>query len=213
MAGPSHAMKIGSFRSLIYTVTAMTEVRETLHVRCRREVTHEQLCAMLLEGSHGEVPQALLLTVKVPWTGIELSKEVNVEYTVPAGPSHVDDPVGVRWTPTPGGIYPSFAGELRVLPGAHAYSSVLELVGHYTPPLGVLGMGFDAAVGHKVAEATMKYLLEGLASGIVAREYVSEWQEASTELREEVELQRHVQVIRGVCIVERPMLPPPVSEA
>lgn len=166
---------------------------------------------MLLEGSRGEVPQALLLAVKVPWTGIELSKEVNVEYTVPAGLLRDDDPVGVRWKPTPGGIYPSFHGELHVLPGAHSYSSVLELVGHYTPPLGVLGMGFDAAVGHKVAEATMKYLLEGLASGIVARERTNEWQETASELSRGAELQRHVRVINVTCVVERAMLPPPLS--
>ena len=184
----------------------MTEVRETLHVRCEREIARQQLCAMLLEGSHEEATQALLLTVKVPWTGIELSKEVNVEYTVPTGPSHIDDPIGVRWTPGTGGVYPSFDGELRVLPGAHSYSSVLELVGHYAPPLGVLGMGFDAAVGHRIAEATIKYLLEGLVSGIVAREHATSWEEtlAASHTSE-------ARVIKGTCIIERPMLPPPVS--
>ena len=111
----------------------------------------------------------------------------------------------------PGRDLPLFDGELRVLLGAHSYSSVLELVGHYTPPLGVLGMGFDAAIGHKVAEATMKYLLEGLASGIVARERTNEWQETASELNKGAELQRHVRVIKATCVVERAMLPPPLS--
>lgn len=184
----------------------MAEVRETLHVRCPRDDAYEELRTMLLESSHWGLPQALLLTVKVPWTGIELSKEVHVEYTVPAGSSH--DIIGVRWTPAPGGIYPSFDGELRVLPGNHAYSSVLELVGHYTPPLGILGKGFDAAVGHKVAEATMKYLLDGLASGILASEHTHQSREFATELRTNAEQKDHVRVIRGTCIIERPMLPP-----
>jgi hypothetical protein len=164
---------------------------------------------MLLDTSRGESPRALLLTVKVPWTGVELSKEVEVEYTVPAEHSQEENAIGVRWTPERGGMYPSFEGTLRVLPGRHSYSSTFELVGHYTPPLGVLGIGFDAAIGHRVAEATMKYLLEGLVAGVLARERTQEWQAFVSESHRGAETPSHVHVIKGTCVIERPMLPPP----
>jgi hypothetical protein len=126
-----------------------------------------------------------------------------VEYTVATGPAHVDEPIGVRWTPFRGGIYPSFEGELRVLEGDRSYPSILELEGHYTPPLGMLGSAFDAAVGHKIAETTAQYLLKGLARGIVARLRSDRWLKTFAQPNE-----NRIRVVKGTCMVERIALPP-----
>ena len=190
----------------------MAHVKESLHVHCPREIARELLCAMLLEGAPEGSPHPLLLAIKVPWTGIDLAKEVTVEYTVAAGAAHIDEPIGIRWTPVTGGMYPSFDGELRVLSGNHTYSSILELEGHYTPPLGVLGRGFDAAIGHRVAEATMKYMLEGFASGIMAEYRAEEWEEALLHVSDGADIRGHVQVVSVTSKVEHLALPPPTAE-
>jgi hypothetical protein len=167
---------------------------------------------MLLEESESNSPQPLLVTVHLPWADeIELAKVVDVEYTVASGPAHSDEPVGIRWAPSLGGIYPAFDGELRVREGDHADSSVLELLGHYTPPFGALGMRFDAAVGHKIAESTVKSLLQGFASGIVARNRISKLHDSLTELNELAKSENRVQVVKA-CMIVRPALPAPSSE-
>jgi len=189
----------------------MAHVKESVHVHCPREVARELLCTMLLEGAPEGSPHPLLLAIKVPWTGIDLAKEVTVEYTVAAGTAHIDEPIGIRWKPLPGGVYPSFDGELRVLHSNHTYSSILELEGHYTPPLGVLGLGFDAAIGHKVAEATIKYLLEGFASGIMAEYRAEEWENVFSQVSG-ANTRSHVQVVSVTSKVEHLALPPPTAE-
>ncbi len=179
-------------------------------MRCPSNTAREEVCEMLLGASESNAPHALRLSVKVPWTEIELAKDVSVEYTVATGPAHIDRPIGVRWKPLPGGIYPSFEGELSVLPGEHSDTSILQLEGHYTPPLGIVGAGFDAAVGHKVAEATVHHLLEGLASGIVAGYRAEKWQEMLSHLKDEAKTENRVRVVNVTAVVERLALPPPV---
>jgi hypothetical protein len=178
----------------------MTHIDQSLHVRCPPDRARESLREMLLSDAESGAPHPLLLSVKIPWTGIELAKMVSVEYTITSGPTHIDEPIGIRWTPEPGGMYPSFDGELRVLEGRHAYSSILELVGHYAPPLGAIGSGFDAAVGHRIAEATIEHVLEGLASGIMASERIGTWERELSRLHEEEEARSHVRVVTATVV-------------
>ena len=166
---------------------------------------------MLLEASESETPQPLMLTATLPWAHeVGLAKEVVVQYTVEPGAQHLDDPIGIRWTPAAGGLYPSFEGEIRVLPDEHVYSSILELDGHYTPPLGVLGARFDAVFGHKVAETTIAHLLEGLASGIVARNRIDKWKQTFAHVSAHAEKQSRVRVVSTAMVV-RLALPKPVD--
>ena len=66
----------------------------------------------------------------------------------------------VEWAPETPGPFPLFRGEL-VVEGMDDYDSFrLLLTGDYTPPLGVVGKSFDAAVGHRVAQATAHDLLD-----------------------------------------------------
>jgi hypothetical protein len=52
------------------------------------------------------------------------------------------------------GLFPAMKGELSVFPLSFSETQV-ELKGHYDPPMGVLGSLLDAAVGHRIAEASV----------------------------------------------------------
>lgn len=65
----------------------------------------------------------------------------------------------LQWAPQVSGPFPLFAGQLIVEAGDDYDTFVLHLRGDYTPPLGVLGKGFDLAVGHRLAQATAYNLL------------------------------------------------------
>ncbi len=65
----------------------------------------------------------------------------------------------VQWAPETPGPFPLFAGELVVDAGADFDTFTLHLSGNYTPPLGLLGIGIDVAVGNRVARATANDLL------------------------------------------------------
>jgi hypothetical protein len=69
----------------------------------------------------------------------------------------------VEWAPEVPGPFPLFGGELFV-EGDNYETFVLSLAGDYTPPLGLLGKGFDALVGKRIADATASNLLERIKS-------------------------------------------------
>jgi hypothetical protein len=50
--------------------------------------------------------------------------------------------------------FPLMQAELSVYP-LTATETQLDFLGHYEPPLGVLGSAIDAAVGHRIAEAAV----------------------------------------------------------
>ena len=73
--------------------------------------------------------------------------------------------VGLRWDATgiAGDLFPVLDGDLTLTP-AGAGAARLALAGVYRPPLGWLGAKLDAAVLHKVADATLDALLRSVAA-------------------------------------------------
>jgi hypothetical protein len=65
------------------------------------------------------------------------------------------DPVGHART------LPAFTGNLEVLEADGA--TALRVVGTYRPPLGVVGIIVDGAIGHRVAEASIEQFAAGVA--------------------------------------------------
>jgi len=72
----------------------------------------------------------------------------------------------VQWAPELHGPFPLFEGELVVEGGDDYNTFVLCLRGNYTPPLGLVGKGFDAVVGNRVAQATADGLLHRIRDSI-----------------------------------------------
>ena len=58
-------------------------------------------------------------------------------------------------------LFPVMHLELSAWPLSSTETQI-EIVGEYRPPLGVVGNAFDAAVGHRIAEASMKNFLENV---------------------------------------------------
>ena len=60
-----------------------------------------------------------------------------------------------------GRVFPVMNAELLFWPLSSSETQ-LEIEGAYRPPLGIVGNALDAAIGHRVAEATVHRLLEDL---------------------------------------------------
>lgn len=100
---------------------------------------------------------------------MHLAKDVDVEFTRGGDAVDADNPWKVRWTPAPGGVYPSFKGEMRVRPNSTDGTAFLDMHGSYEPPLGAAGAAFDAVLGHRIAEATIRSLIASMAADMKSR--------------------------------------------
>jgi hypothetical protein len=147
----------------------MTTISTNLLIYCpyvrARAYLHEDIERALGDA----LPQIVRLDAVLPATHAHLSKIVRVTYAPAVDQMHFDEPWQVRWTPEPGGIYPSFEGEIRVRADENYEWAVLELTGKYTPPLGAAGQVFDALAGRQIAEATARSLLTSIAAKMEAR--------------------------------------------
>jgi hypothetical protein len=70
----------------------------------------------------------------------------------------------IQWAPHEGGLYPVFKGILSVEETGGNFCR-LDLDGSYEPPLGMAGAMFDAVVGHRIAVATSRQLLDDIKTG------------------------------------------------
>jgi hypothetical protein len=61
------------------------------------------------------------------------------------------------------GLFPSMLAELTARPRS-AGDTQLEMVGAYWTPMGPLGAAIDAALGHRIAEASVQHFLEDVAA-------------------------------------------------
>ncbi|MDP2322307.1 MAG: hypothetical protein Q8O42_23570 [Acidobacteriota bacterium] len=59
-------------------------------------------------------------------------------------------------------LFPLMSAELTVYP-LTATETQLDFLGHYDPPLGVVGGAMDALVGHRIAEASVHRLIGDVA--------------------------------------------------
>lgn len=121
-------------------------------------------------NSDGDVAR-LSLRAEVPVPG---SKGMALERTAIAtlvprhAPGEMMPHYAVTWAPERAGPYPTFTGDLAIESGDDYTSFYLSLKGHYEPPLGAVGVAFDAVVGHRIAESTARNLLSTIADSIEA---------------------------------------------
>jgi hypothetical protein len=60
-------------------------------------------------------------------------------------------------------LFPFMKAQLAVYPLTSSETQ-LDLTGHYEPPLGIVGSVLDAAVGHRIAEATVQQFIKDVAA-------------------------------------------------
>ena len=91
--------------------------------------------------------------------------------------------LAIRWEATgPGGVlFPVLDADITLAPAGDAGdagdgATVLAMAGVYRPPLGALGQALDRAILHRVALATIRGFLAGLAVRIAGQLSESAWE-------------------------------------
>jgi hypothetical protein len=107
-----------------------------------------------------------VLTLCVPLGDATLTREVIAKITSPKASPGLRV-MGISWVPKGGGPYPAFEGTLALSDRSGA-TSELTIAGRYGPPGGVAGAAFDAVLGKRLADASLKALLATLKGAVEA---------------------------------------------
>ncbi|HVA37515.1 MAG TPA: hypothetical protein VNJ51_07860 [Candidatus Dormibacteraeota bacterium] len=95
----------------------------------------------------------------------QFSREVEVTIGAPEQHRAIVDLystwIPIEWSVPDNRMLPAFSGFIEVTPLGRTFSQV-AVFGHYTPPGGWVGAGFDAMVGRRIAEATVRNFVAGL---------------------------------------------------
>lgn len=119
-----------------------------------------------------EVPVAdLALGIPVNAT---LSRDVIVHFAPADGDKFGAQQTDIEWEPEGGGPFPNFRGSIVIEADEDYGRSSIMLKGSYKPPLGVVGLAFDAAVAKKIARATAHQLLLTLRRRLEAEHVASQ---------------------------------------
>lgn len=153
----------------------MSTLYQRLHLACPYNRAQDILANALQPSVDTAEPQVLLLALpETAVKGIDISREVIVTFGDAVDPMHFDQPWSVHWHPKDGGLYPDFDGTLTIRADETYATSILELEGTYEPPLGAVGVMFDAVVGSRIASATARELLRKLGGDLEAQYNESE---------------------------------------
>ncbi len=157
-----------------FTVTVVSRVLVERVVRCPFSVAHEYAEAFLHDAERE-------VEVRVPLrdfvhslpgqahTPVKLVFALHPDDTE-TGRGH--DAMLVEWRAGTR-LFPDFHGTLR-LRIASVETTRLTFEGAYRPPFGPPGVVFDAVIGRRIAEATMRDLLERIGDALEARELAFE---------------------------------------
>jgi hypothetical protein len=145
----------------------MTQLRESTSVEgtTRQSMDRLEQFFASLQGKDGVARIRLRVPTDGPTRGLSIDREVRVEARRTRGGASLGDLMLITWMPEGTGVFPAFDGILIVRAGEGNASS-LELDGNYTPPFGAAGQIFDAAIGHRIAQATARELLKDLKRAI-----------------------------------------------
>jgi len=110
------------------------------------------------------------MRLRVPMDGVvSLDREVRIEACETRDEDNLNNVMRIAWQPEGTVIFPRFEGTITAWGEDDPNVSFIELVGHYTPPLGAAGQVFDEAIGHRIARATAQQFLGDIRREIEAR--------------------------------------------
>lgn len=101
--------------------------------------------------------------------GIEVGTDIaitvtSVQENEKSGSSPVSTKIELEWEAAKmPRFFPLMKAELRIYPLTPTETQ-LDLAGKYAPPLGIVGSVLDAAVGHRIAEASVHQLISDVAA-------------------------------------------------
>jgi hypothetical protein len=144
----------------------MNHVRDRTSVRCSLSETEARLESYFASkrAPNGVTRLRLHVPVRAPVSGrphgLYADREVLVEAWRDRDGVNLNDLMRVTWSPEGSAAFPKFSGTLIVCGDEDPRISHIELDGNYEPPLGAMGEVFDAAIGQRLAESTVREFLE-----------------------------------------------------
>jgi len=156
----------------------MSHLEQRISVACPLGQAASRLTQFFTEHGNASADTAKLslkLDLSVPGVPIPISLARSVIATIQPHrrPSDMTPRFDVQWAPEKAGPLPLFSGELVVMAHEDYRSFDLCLRGDYEPPMGIVGAGFDAAIGNRVAHATADQLLHSVRD-LIEREFQSD---------------------------------------
>jgi len=138
----------------------MTHVCERMVIGCPYAAARDYLRERIQRAMAQTQPQIVRLTLSKRLESI-VHKDVELRYGEAIDPLRFDEPWAVHWSPLGGGLHPEFDGEIVVR--LDRLGTLLELCGHYVPPLGAPGAVIDLIAGSRIAGLTARALLRRIA--------------------------------------------------
>jgi hypothetical protein len=109
----------------------------------------------------------IVASLSVDLQGIEVSKDVTIRinkiHEDPGARATKVTHVELEWQAKDApGLFPVMKADLKVYPLSSTETQI-DLTGPYEPPMGALGKVLDAAVGHRIAEASVHRFVSAVA--------------------------------------------------
>jgi hypothetical protein len=147
----------------------MTQISEYETVRCAYEHVSEAIRAAFraYTGDDGSIR----IPLRVALGDLKLEREVVADLSSSAGYTGYEI-FKLHFAPVDGGPYPIFDGKLSATSEGGGYSRI-DIYGTYAPPLGLAGAVFDAAVGRRFAQASIRDFLTLLKREVEAAALLS----------------------------------------
>lgn len=135
----------------------MTMIYAYETMRCPSERVPE-LIGNYLSGFGGGLNAPAKLPMRLQIGDLIVEQEVEASITTRPGILGYQL-FNLTWKPANEALFPCFSGTLSAADEGGGFCR-LDLDGSYAPPLWPLGIAFDAALGHRIAEATVRDLLQ-----------------------------------------------------
>jgi hypothetical protein len=139
----------------------MSKIHECLTVLCPFDQTPQAAAAYVASLPLEDGKSVVAIRVAVGDLTIERRADLFLKY---AHPNPGFEIMNIQWQPHDGGPYPIFKGTLSAEDTGGNFCR-LNLDGGYEPPLGIAGVVFDAVVGHRIAVAAARVLLDEIKLG------------------------------------------------
>lgn len=128
---------------------------------------------VLAEATSAAVAQANVLvgTMEARLGAFTIGRDVRIDVGPwqPLGARTIKLPLRWRAAEHPA-IFPAMVGQLEVTAlSSHPAMTQVTFVGHYRPPVGLIGALGDALIGHRIAEASVHWFLEAVCAGLTAQ--------------------------------------------
>jgi hypothetical protein len=149
----------------------MRELQEQIAVACSSEMTEARLGAFFQAMQNGDGVARMRLRVALDGMSLALEREVRMEARTTRDEANLNNVVAITWEPEGTVMFPRFEGTITVWSEDDPKRSVIELRGHYTPPLGAAGQVFDDAIGYRIALSTAQQFLRDIKTSVEDRSH------------------------------------------